>query len=389
MRAADHIVEIGPKAGKHGGKLIFNGSLQEMEQVKTETSDFLFARKEIAIPRIRRRPIGYLEILGAQENNLKNVSTQIPLGVFTGISGVSGSGKSSLINRILVPTLARKLNNAKKPSGKHDEIKGIEQLDKLISIDQSPIGRTPRSNPATYTSVFTDIREVFAAVPEARVRGYNVGRFSFNVKGGRCEACSGDGIKKIEMHFLPDVYVPCEVCSGKRYNEETLEVTYRGKSIADVLDMTIEEAVEFFENFPNIEHKLRAIQEVGLGYIHLGQSATTLSGGEAQRVKLATELMKKSTGKTIYVLDEPTTGLHFSDVKKLLSVLQKLVDKGNSVITIEHNLDVLKSCDYLIDLGPEGGDQGGEIIAYGTPEEVATNKKSHTGKFLARMLGKK
>ena len=386
MKSADYIVEIGPHAGRHGGKLVYSGTLEKMKETPSETSDFLFGRQKISIPKVRRRPVGELIIKGARENNLQNLEVSIPLGIFVGVTGVSGSGKSSLINRILVPTLARELNNAKKPSGAHDEIIGMEQLDKLISIDQSPIGRTPRSNPATYTGVFTDIRDVFASVPEARVRGYNAGRFSFNVKGGRCEACSGDGIKKIEMHFLPDVYVPCEVCNGKRYNEETLEITYRGKNISDVLDMTVEEAVKFFENFPQIQQKLAAIEEVGLGYIHLGQSATTLSGGEAQRVKLSTELMKKATGQTIYVLDEPTTGLHFSDVKKLLNVLQKLVDKGNSVVIIEHNLDVIKSCDHLIDLGPEGGNEGGYIVATGTPEEVAKNKKSYTGEFLKKIL---
>ncbi len=386
MRAADHIVEIGPKAGAHGGELVFSGSIDEMEKSDTETADFLFGRQAIRTPRVRRKPSGWLEIYNARENNLKNVDVNIPLGCFVGITGVSGSGKSSLINKILVPTLARELNRAKKPSGAHDDIQGIKQLDKLISIDQSPIGRTPRSNPATYTGVFTDIREVFAATPEARLRGYNSGRFSFNVKGGRCEACSGDGIKKIEMHFLPDVFVPCEECNGQRYNDETLEITYRGKSIADVLSMTIEESVDFFDNFPNIKHKLEAINEVGLGYIQLGQSATTLSGGEAQRVKLASELMRKSTGKTIYVLDEPTTGLHFSDVKKLLSVLQTLVDKGNSIIVIEHNLDVIKCCDYLIDIGPDGGNFGGEVVCTGTPEEVAKEEKSYTGQFLKKMF---
>ncbi len=389
IRTADYIVEIGPRSGMHGGKLVFSGSLEKMKNVKSETADFLFGRKEISTPHVRRKPIGALLIKGARENNLQNLNVEIPLGVLAGVTGVSGSGKSSLINRILVPTLARELNHAKKNSGAHDEIIGIEQLDKLISIDQSPIGRTPRSNPATYTGVFTDIREVFAAVPEAKVRGYNAGRFSFNVKGGRCEACAGDGIKKIEMHFLPDVYVPCEVCAGKRYNDETLEITYRGKNIFEVLEMTVEESAKFFENFPHIHEKLQAIDEVGLGYIHLGQSATTLSGGEAQRVKLATELMKKATGQTIYVLDEPTTGLHFSDVKKLLDVLQKLVDKGNSVLIIEHNLDVIKSCDHIIDLGPEGGNEGGKIVATGTPEEVAKNSKSSTGHFLKKMLGRK
>lgn len=386
MRAANHIVEIGPKAGSHGGKLVFSGTLEEMEKSETETADFLFGRKSIRTPRVRRKASGEIMIYGAKENNLRDLDVKIPLGCFVGITGVSGSGKSSLINKILVPTLARELNNAKKPSGRHDKIEGIDQLDKLISIDQSAIGRTPRSNPATYTGVFTDVRDVFAATPEARLRGYGPGRFSFNVKGGRCEACSGDGIKKIEMHFLPDVFVPCETCGGKRYNDETLEITYRGKSIADVLAMTIEEGVTFFDNFPNIKHKLEAIYEVGLGYIHLGQSATTLSGGEAQRVKLATELMKKSTGKTIYVLDEPTTGLHFSDVKKLLSVLQQLVDKGNSVIVIEHNLDVVKCCDYLVDIGPDGGSFGGDVVCTGTPEEVAEVEASHTGRFLKKMF---
>lgn len=386
MRAADHIVEIGPKAGVHGGELVFSGDFKAMEKCKSETADFLFGRKAIRVPRVRRRSFGHLEITGAKENNLKDVDVKIPLGSFVGVTGVSGSGKSSLINKILVPILAQKLNRAKKPAGKHKDITGIEQLDKLISIDQSAIGRTPRSNPATYTGVFTDIRDVFAATPEARLRGYGAGRFSFNVKGGRCEVCGGDGIKKIEMHFLPDVYVPCETCKGQRYNDETLEVTYRGKSISQVLKMTIEDAASFFDNFPNIKHKLDAIVEVGLGYIHLGQSATTLSGGEAQRVKLATELMKKSTGKTIYVLDEPTTGLHFSDVKKLLTVLQTLVDKGNSVLVIEHNLDVIKCCDHLIDIGPDGGNFGGEIIAEGTPEEVCEIKESYTGHYLKKML---
>ena len=387
MRVADHIVEIGPKAGVHGGELIYSGDFKGMEKIESETGDFLFGRKAIRTPRIRRKSTGTLQITGAKENNLKDVDVDVPLGCFVGITGVSGSGKSSLINRILVPTLARELNRAKKPSGKHKDITGIDQLDKLISIDQSAIGRTPRSNPATYTGVFTDVRDVFAATPEARLRGYGAGRFSFNVKGGRCEACGGDGIKKIEMHFLPDVYVPCEICKGQRYNDETLEVTYRGKSIAQVLSMTIEDAAQFFENFPNIKHKLDAIVEVGLGYIHLGQSATTLSGGEAQRVKLATELMKKSTGKTIYVLDEPTTGLHFSDVKKLLTVLQTLVDKGNSVLVIEHNLDVIKCCDHLIDIGPDGGKFGGEIVGTGSPEDLCEVEKSHTGHFLKKMLG--
>lgn len=386
IRSADYVVEIGPQSGKHGGQLVCAGSLDDIQDIPSETTDFLFGRQRIHMPKIRRHPLGMLSIKGARENNLQNISVDIPLGVFVGVTGVSGSGKSSLINRILVPSLARKLNRAKSIAGDHDDIVGIDQLDKLISIDQTPIGRTPRSNPATYTGVFTDVREVFANIPEAKIRGYSAGRFSFNVKGGRCETCSGDGIKKIEMHFLPDVYVPCETCHGQRYNAETLEIKYRGKSISDVLDMTVEEGIEFFENFPSIVHKLSAISEVGLGYIHLGQSAVTLSGGEAQRVKLSTELMKRSTGRTIYVLDEPTTGLHFSDVKKLLSTLQKLVDKGNSVIVIEHNLDVIKSCDWLIDLGPEGGKGGGTVVGIGTPEDLADNKKSHTGQFLKKML---
>lgn len=388
MRKADYLIEIGPKSGAHGGDLVFAGTFKDMEKSDSETADFLFGRQEIHIPRVRRKKMGEIKIFGAEENNLKNIDVEIPLSCFVGISGVSGSGKSSLISRILVPTLARELNRAKKPSGKYREITGIkENLDKLISIDQSPIGRTPRSNAATYTGVFTDIREVFAATTEARIRGYKASRFSFNVKGGRCEACSGDGLKKIEMHFLPDVYIPCESCHGRKYNDETLEVTYRGKSIFDVLSMTVEEAVEFFENFEKIQQKLRALNEVGLGYIKLGQPAPTLSGGEAQRVKLASELMKKQTGKTVYVLDEPTTGLHFSDVKKLLSVLQKLVDKGNSMIVIEHNLDVLKCCDYIVDIGPEGGEKGGTLVAQGTPEEVAKIKESYTGHFLKEILG--
>ncbi len=386
IRASDHIVEIGPKAGLHGGELVYSGPMDNMKNINSETANFLFGREEIKVPQIRRKPSGKLKIIGARENNLKNIDAEIPLGILVGVSGVSGSGKSSLINKILVSSLARDLNRAKRNPGLHDEIIGIDQLDKLISIDQSSIGRTPRSNPATYTGVFTDIREVFATTTEARIRGYNSGRFSFNVKGGRCEACSGDGTKKIEMHFLPDVFVPCEICKGKRYNEETLEVTYRGKSIADVLEMTVEEGLQFFENFPNIAHKLNAMIEVGLSYIHLGQSATTLSGGEAQRVKLSTELMKKATGQTIYVLDEPTTGLHFSDVKKLLNVLQKLVDKGNSVIVIEHNLDIIKSCDHLIDMGPDGGDEGGTMTIAGSPEVVAKYKESYTGEFLAKIL---
>jgi len=386
MRAADHLIEIGPRAGEHGGELVFSGDYKAMKKSDTETADYLYGRKEIRIPRVRRKASGHLKIIGATENNLKKVDVSIPLGCFVGVTGVSGSGKSSLINRILVPVLARDLNRARRHPGAHEKISGIENLDKLISIDQSAIGRTPRSNPATYTGIFTDIREIFSALPEAKTRGYNSGRFSFNVKGGRCEDCRGDGIKKIEMHFLPDIYVTCEGCKGRRYNSETLEITYRGKSISDVLNMTAEEAFSFFRNFGTLQQKINALIEVGLDYIKLGQSANTLSGGEAQRVKLATELMKRSTGSTIYVLDEPTTGLHFSDVKKLLAVLQALVDKGNSIIIIEHNLDVIKSCDYLIDIGPEGGDNGGKIIATGTPEEVVQEKKSYTGSFLQPFL---
>lgn len=388
MLAADYIIEIGPKSGAHGGELVFAGTIEEMRNADTETADFLFGRQSIRVPRIRRKPMGKLMIKGARQNNLQNIDAEIPLSCLVGVSGVSGSGKSSLINKILVPVLANKLNRAKRVPGDHDSIDGIESLDKLISIDQSAIGRTPRSNPATYTGVFTDVREVFANNTESRIRGYTSSRFSFNVKGGRCEACKGDGVKKVEMHFLPDVYVPCEQCNGQRYNSETLEITYKGKNISDVLNMTVETAIEFFENFGNIVHKLTAINEVGLGYMQLGQSATTLSGGEAQRVKLASELMKKSTGKTMYVLDEPTTGLHFSDVKKLLSVLQTLVDKGNSMVIIEHNLDVIKCCDHVIDIGPEGGSGGGLIVAEGTPEEVAKIEASYTGHFLEKILKK-
>ncbi|MBU0576968.1 excinuclease ABC subunit UvrA [Patescibacteria group bacterium] len=388
IRKADYVLDIGPGAGKHGGEVIFAGSPKEIEKNKKSlTGQYLSGEKEIPIPKERRKGSGkYLEIIGAQENNLKNVGVKIPLNTFVGITGVSGSGKSSLINYILCPVLSTKLNRAKQRAGKYKEIKGTEHLDKIISIDQSPIGRTPRSNPATYTGVFSDIRELFASITEAKLRGYREGRFSFNVKGGRCESCQGEGMVKIEMHFLPDVYVPCEVCKGKRYNSETLEITWHGKNISDVLNMTVEEALEFFEAIPQIKNKLGTLNSVGLGYIMLGQSATTLSGGEAQRVKLSTELAKRSTGNTIYVLDEPTTGLHFEDVKKLLGVLQALVDKGNTVLTIEHNLDVIKSVDHVIDLGPEGGDEGGEIICTGTPEEVAKCKKSYTGQFLSKML---
>ncbi len=388
IRIADYVLDVGPGAGKHGGEIIAEGSADEIMKNKNSiTGLYLSGKKKIHVPKKRRKGSGkYLEIIGAKENNLKSINVKFPLNTFIGISGVSGSGKSSLINHILCPVLATKLNRAKKIAGKYDEIKGIEHLDKIINIDQSPIGRTPRSNPATYTSVFSNIRELFASTSESKLRGYRDGRFSFNVKGGRCEACQGDGMIKIEMHFLPDIYVPCEVCKAKRYNSETLEITWHGKNIADVLSMTVEEALEFFEALPQIKNKLETLNSVGLGYIQLGQSATTLSGGEAQRIKLATELAKRSTGKTIYVLDEPTTGLHFADVQKLLSVLQALVEKGNTVLTIEHNLDVIKSVDYVIDIGPEGGDAGGEIMCTGTPEEVAQCKTSYTGQFLKKML---
>ena len=388
IRVADHVLDIGPGAGKHGGNVIAQGTADEIQKMEASiTGQYLSGKKAIDIPKKRRKGNGkFLEIVGAEEHNLKNVNARFPLNTFIGVTGVSGSGKSSLINHILCPVLATKLNRAKQTAGKHKEIKGTEHLDKIIQIDQSPIGRTPRSNPATYTGVFSDIRELFAATSEAKLRGYREGRFSFNVKGGRCESCQGDGMVKIEMHFLPDIYVPCEVCKAKRYNSETLEITWHGKNIADVLDMTVEEALEFFEAIPQINNKLSTLNSVGLGYIHLGQSATTLSGGEAQRIKLATELAKRSTGKTIYVLDEPTTGLHFEDVKKLLTVLQALVDKGNTVLTIEHNLDVIKSVDHIIDLGPEGGDGGGMVICTGTPEEVAKCKESYTGHFLEKMI---
>ena len=387
MRAADYIVDIGPGAGSHGGNVICCGTAEElMQNPDSITGQYLSRKKVIPIPAKRREPKGFLKICGAKENNLKNVDVEIPLGVFTCVTGVSGSGKSSLINEILFKSLANKLNRAKTIPGKHKEIKGIEQLDKIIDIDQSPIGRTPRSNPATYTGVFDQIRDLFANTTDAKERGYSKGRFSFNVKGGRCEACSGDGIIKIEMHFLPDVYVPCEVCQGKRYNRETLEVRYKGKNIYDVLDMTVEEALEYFENIPSIRRKIETLNDVGLSYIKLGQPSTTLSGGEAQRIKLATELSKKSTGKTIYVLDEPTTGLHFEDVNKLVTILHKLADGGNTVVVIEHNLDVIKTADYIVDMGPEGGDGGGTVIATGTPEQVAENPKSFTGKYIKREL---
>lgn len=390
MLAADYIFDIGPGAGKHGGEVVAQGTPQQIMKDKNSiTGKYLAGVLEVAIPKQRRQGNGlFLEIIGATEHNLRNLDVKFPLGTFIGVTGVSGSGKSTLINDILVKRISNELYNSKNTPGAHKEIRGIQELDKIINIDQSPIGRTPRSNPATYTGVFTDIRELFAQTPEAKLRGYKSGRFSFNIKGGRCEACSGDGIKKIEMHFLPDIYVPCEVCKGRRYNEEALEIRYRSRNIHEVLEMTVDEALEFFAAIPSVKSKLKTLSEVGLGYIHLGQSATTLSGGEAQRIKLATELSKRSTGKTLYVLDEPTTGLHFDDVKKLLSVLQKLVDKGNTIIVIEHNLDVIKSVDHIIDLGPEGGEAGGLIIAEGTPEQIRSDKKSYTGHWLNKIMPK-
>ncbi|NNG66317.1 excinuclease ABC subunit UvrA [Caldanaerobacter subterraneus] len=388
--AADYIIDIGPGAGEHGGEVVVAGTIEDVLKCERSlTGQYLSGKIKIEVPEKRRKPNGKAIIVrGAKENNLKNIDVEFPLGVFICVTGVSGSGKSTLVNEILYKALAQKIYKSKDKPGKHDRIEGIEHIDKVINIDQSPIGRTPRSNPATYTGVFDYIREVFANTPEARMRGYKPGRFSFNVKGGRCEACGGDGIIKIEMNFLPDVYVPCEVCKGKRYNRETLEVKYKGKSIADVLDMTVEEALEFFENIPRIKNKLMTLYEVGLGYIKLGQPSTQLSGGEAQRVKLATELSKRPTGRTLYILDEPTTGLHFADIHRLLNVLNKLTDAGNTVIVIEHNLDVIKSADYIIDLGPEGGDRGGMVIATGTPEEVAANENSYTGWFLRKVLSR-
>ena len=390
MRAADYIVDIGPAAGVHGGEVVAAGTAADiMKCKKSITGAYLSGRMKIPVPSERRRPTGFLTIKGARENNLKNIDVQVPLGIMTCITGVSGSGKSSLTNEILYKHLARTLNRARCIPGDHDDILGVEQLDKIIDIDQSPIGRTPRSNPATYTGVFDMIRDLFAATPDAKARGYKKGRFSFNVKGGRCEACSGDGIIKIEMHFLPDVYVPCEVCGGRRYNRETLEVRYKGKTIYDVLDMTVEEALEFFKNVPTIHRKIQTLYDVGLSYVKLGQPSTELSGGEAQRIKLATELSKRGTGKTIYVLDEPTTGLHFADVHKLVEILRKLSDGGNTVVVIEHNLDVIKTADYIIDIGPEGGDGGGTVIAQGTPEEICKVPESYTGQFLKSYLESK
>ncbi len=387
MRAADYIVDIGPGAGRNGGEVVAVGTADDIMACKESvTGAYLSGKIKIPVPATRRKPTGWLKVRGARENNLKNIDVDIPLGVVCCVTGVSGSGKSSLVNEILYKHLARDLNRARCIPGKHDGIDGIEQLDKVIDIDQSPIGRTPRSNPATYTGVFDMIRDLFAATTDAKERGYKKGRFSFNVKGGRCEACSGDGIIKIEMHFLPDVYVPCEVCGGKRYNRETLEVKYKGKSIYDVLDMTVEDAVDFFENVPTIKRKIETLNDVGLSYVKLGQPSTELSGGEAQRIKLATELSKRSTGRTIYILDEPTTGLHFADVHKLVEILHKLAEGGNSVIVIEHNLDVIKTADYIIDMGPEGGARGGTVIAKGTPEEVAANKKSYTGQYIKKYL---
>ena len=389
MLAADFIVDIGPGAGEHGGKVVAAGTPQEIMDCKESiTGAYLSHRLEIPVPRTRRKPTGFLTIKKAAENNLKNIDVKLPLGVFACVTGVSGSGKSSLINEILYKRLARELNHARCIPGKHGGIQGIDQLDKVICIDQSPIGRTPRSNPATYTGVFDQIRTLFAATPDAKARGYQKGRFSFNVKGGRCEACSGDGIIKIEMHFLPDVYVPCEVCQGKRYNRETLEVKYKGKSIYDVLDMTVEEALDFFASVPSIKRKIQTLYDVGLSYIRLGQPSTTLSGGEAQRIKLATELSRRSTGKTIYILDEPTTGLHFADVHKLVEILHRLAENGNSVFVIEHNLDVIKTADYIIDMGPEGGDGGGTVVAQGTPEEIAEIPESYTGQYVKKYLKK-
>lgn len=390
MLAADHIIDIGPGAGIRGGELVAEGTADEIMKVKKSiTGRYLSGELSIPVPKERRKPAGWIEIRKARENNLKNTDVRIPLGVMTIVTGVSGSGKSSLINEILFKTAAKKLNRARIIPGASDGIKGLEELDKVINIDQSPIGRTPRSNPATYTGVFDLIRDLFAGTQEARARGYKKGRFSFNVKGGRCEACSGDGIIKIEMHFLPDVFVPCDVCHGKRYNRETLDITYKGRNIADVLDMTVEEALDFFENVPSIRNKIQTLYDVGLGYVKLGQPSTELSGGEAQRIKLAAELSRKSTGRTLYILDEPTTGLHFDDVKKLVTILQRLADMGNTVVVIEHNLDVIKCGDYIVDMGPEGGDGGGTVVACGTPEEVAKVKKSYTGYYIAKMLEKK
>ena len=387
--AADYIVDIGPKAGEYGGEVVATGTAKQiMKNKRSITGAYLSGKIKIPVPQVRRKPSGFLKVVGAQENNLKNIDVEIPLGIFTCVTGVSGSGKSSLVNQILYKRLAKELNRAKTKPGLHKDIEGFDQLDKIIAIDQSPIGRTPRSNPATYTGVFDQIRDLFAMTKDAKAKGYNKGRFSFNKKGGRCEACAGDGIIKIEMHFLPDVYVPCEVCHGKRYNRETLEVKYKGKSIYDVLNMTVEEACDFFSNIPSISRKMETLRDVGLGYIRLGQPSTELSGGEAQRIKLAAELSKRSTGKTIYILDEPTTGLHFADVHKLVDILARLTEGGNTVIVIEHNLEVIKTADYIIDMGPEGGSGGGTVVAAGTPEEICEVEKSYTGQYLKGILNR-
>ena len=389
MLAADYIVDIGPKAGEYGGEVVATGTAKQiMKNKRSITGAYLSGKIKIPVPQVRRKPSGFLKVVGAQENNLKNIDVEIPLGIFTCVTGVSGSGKSSLVNQILYKRLAKELNRAKTKPGLHKDIEGFDQLDKIIAIDQSPIGRTPRSNPATYTGVFDQIRDLFAMTKDAKAKGYNKGRFSFNKKGGRCEACAGDGIIKIEMHFLPDVYVPCEVCHGKRYNRETLEVKYKGKSIYDVLNMTVEEACDFFSNIPSISRKMETLRDVGLGYIRLGQPSTELSGGEAQRIKLAAELSKRSTGKTIYILDEPTTGLHFADVHKLVDILARLTEGGNTVIVIEHNLEVIKTADYIIDMGPEGGSGGGTVVAAGTPEEICEVEKSYTGQYLKGILNR-
>ncbi|MCD6467109.1 MAG: ATP-binding cassette domain-containing protein, partial [Methanomicrobia archaeon] len=388
IRNADHIVDMGPGAGEHGGFVVAQGKLEDItNNSKSLTGKYLKGELKIEIPKKRRKADKFLKISGVRHNNLKNITVEIPLGVFVCITGVSGSGKSSLINDTLYRAIAQKLYRAREKPGLYEKIQGLENIDKVVVIDQSPIGRTPRSNPSTYTGAFTPIRELFSVLPESKIRGYTPGRFSFNVKGGRCEACAGHGLIKIEMHFLPDVYVPCDVCKGKRFNKETLEIRYKGKNIADVLDMSVEEALKFFENIPRIKRVLQTLYDVGMGYIKLGQSATTLSGGEAQRVKLAKELSKKATGKTLYILDEPTTGLHFDDIKKLLNVLNRLVDRGNTVIVIEHNPDVIKNADYIIDLGPEGGDEGGYVVAKGTPEEIV-KKNTYTGQFLEKVLGR-